>query len=344
MQVLLDTNTFQKLFGYYRYGRNADKIVDVEKLYNEIILGDRYDVNIPVFCIYEIFTKSEYKDKLIQILGFLKENNIKVLNLKEGKQEKFEYEFLEIFEINVEKTLDNIKNEKVRYERFELMENIRYLIFIIKSLIIDNLKIKFLKQTLVLKDVDLKINSLYDDNREYYEKIINIVISKTLKNGYENICNVKKYIKNLFMQIIEKFVKETYEILLNYNAFLEKIVKEELCAINRLTNKFEYLKNQIQLIEKELNINYLDRPNNNYKEQLKHLHWPIDYINYLVGIYEKQLYKAKFDKNDFIDSSLFLFYKEDSYLLSFENNILQYLRKNHCDNEIFIKKFLKTQN
>lgn len=337
--VLIDTNVFQKLFGFYKNHNNNDKSVDVEKMYNDLLFDDDNNLFIPVHCVYELFNKPFYKNKTKEILVFLLEYKIKILEIESGKVKIFKYGHKDIEEYNSDLSVRASLINKIRFEINEIKEFSNYLVFVTKYVIVDYLRTILSQHGKFDTNLDEIVLNLFKDNQDHIDKIVNHYVTLELINGYKND-TAQKRIKEFLSNLCGKLFSEIYSLLNQENPEISDILSTEQELILKISNKFEYLKNKIRIIEKNNNIDYLEIINKKYASELIDLKYPIDFVDYLIFTWDKSIRNARYNKNDAIDSSLF-FYSHDKLILSFDGSICHFLKDVHPENFNFVQMYAK---
>lgn len=336
--ILIDSNVFQKLYGYYKSKNNNDNVIDIEKLYTELLQNDNM-VSVPVHCIYEIFSKPFYNNQLKNLFYFMLEARINILTLSEGNPCIFQYSIDDFEELNIKKTLNELLKTKIKYEQSELKEYMLYTVFVIKYVIVNHLKLKLYDNNLCETNLDKIVLSLFDDKKSHLGNIFNNFVLKELNEGYINN-NAKEKVKTFFVEFCGKVFDEVYSNIKYANPFINDILDAEQQELYKFSNKLEYLKNKLQQVEKRYNINLLENINDLYFKELMSLGYPINFVKYLLYVLNKLIRNAHFDKNDTIDCSLFLYNNQD-FIITFDTSVCCFLEKEHQENYCFINKFKK---
>lgn len=345
MEIILDTNAFQKYYGYSKNKNNNDEMVDLIKL-NQLLNDSNNELILPVYCLYEILTKpnllkSNYVKSLNNTLMFIMHKNIKIASIDMGKLIYQQINIFDFWRLNIKETISNAYKSKIEVEQKEIYEYISYTLFISKYLIADILNLKLYENNMVSKKLTDKLLSFLEENEQHYKNLIKQFCYQKVVDSYTE-ADAKQAVKTSIMQIYQQFFHEIYEIISNNGGEWIKLCQEEIALLNKFANKYEYIKNRISYIEKNTkSTNYLENINNLYYKEIKNLGYNKYFCDYLMSILKKNIRQANFDKNDAIDNSLFLFKNKNNFILSFENNFKNFLKISDSKNFDFIQNLIK---
>ena len=324
MNYIIDTNVFQKLFGYYKNKTNSDKIIDVEKLYNNLLENKTNTVNIPIFCVYEILTKKIYRNKVNEIYKFLYEKNIKILNLNKGNIKQIRVGPDDFKNLDNEKNFQYCITEKIKFEQKEVKEYLGYIQFVFKYLIVDTIQLQLKDFNKTAKNLINRVEELFSDNKDNIDKLVNKHLRIAFVNGYQKD-KASESVKEFVYAFVKKMIDETFNILEKENQLIAKIILNERNKLYKCTTPLEYIKQSVIKIEKIININYLENINSKYRGELFKLGYSEAFVNYLIILMNRMIHTAKFRKNDTTDNLLLLFYDSSYHLITFDNSLREYL-------------------
>lgn len=341
MRVLLDTNAFYQLRGYYKNHKPA-KELNLAKMCSDLeTKKNEYFISFYTFC--EIMThdfsdkkRADCDEKRKDYLEFLTKYNILVLWIDRNDDAN-----IKIFDISQYCSVDKPKfdklktyclNQKKQIELDELKELYNMI------LVYTRLAYSFLAYCYSSKKNILQ-------NYDFFMKICNQLPIQSDKILYEIIeeYESKKSIKTKFFAFIKFVIEEMLkEISLKDQEYKPLIEKERLSVESYKDNILKYLENISTRIKKHLKheniiwnisnesndseFDLIEKMKIGYKNDLIKLNYPENYIKYFMFLIDKYFRNGNFDKNDFIDSYQFRYISENLYLLSTEKDIINILK------------------
>jgi len=339
MDIIIDTNVLRKLYGFHNNHKNTDKAVNIEKLYNAISNDRDFNVFLPRECFIEVLSNPNYNSKIKEMFYFLNDLNIKVLFLNVGIKE-FHYDRSEIKDLDIERMKKEILEEKIKFEKQEIVQFFNIFVYVINYIIIDTINYKLSLKDLYTDDIKDNIFQIYDDGYDHILELANKKIDKVLRDAYKTN-EAKDKTKEFINLALTQYVYEILHLFKNEKE-LTNIILEEIDLFEKYDNKLEYLKTRISHLKKWYKLdNYLKVIEKRYLESLEGLGYPLFYNKFLVNLMNLHLTCAKFSKNDSTDSAIFLYHNENKYVLSFDNVIKNFLKANDLENYNFIKLFEK---